>query len=225
MAAAARTALVASQRGFVRTGGFYGRYRRGGRSTSCCGTQGELKFLDTARAAAAVATGGTVDTNLVVIPQDDTESGRNGRKVVVKNLWFHGELVVPNTVTNTADTDTIRLLVVQDKQANGAAFTAAQVMAQVDYIGFRNLENQSRFKILWDTSMTINASTQVVNSTGDCSKQWSKYIKCNIPMYYDSTATSGAITTQRSNSVAVLAFTRAGLMTLAYRCRIRYTDD
>lgn len=31
-------------------------------------------------------------------------------------------------------------------------------------------------------------------------------MKCNIPIEYDNTATTGAITTQRSNSIAVLAF-------------------
>ena len=59
-----------------RTGGFYGRYR---------GLDSELKFLDTEISTTLDATGEAL-VNLNVVPQGDTQSSRQGRKIVIKSI-------------------------------------------------------------------------------------------------------------------------------------------
>lgn len=218
-----RAAITSSQRGYLRMGGYYGRFR--GRRT---GRNAELKFLDTSRAAAAVAAAGVVDTNLVVIPQGVGESERNGRKCVIKSIYIRGQWVLPSTVTVADTSEVVRIMCIQDKQANGAVFTVANVLAAAALNQHKNLENSNRFITLWDQNFALNAGGGGVgaaaNSAEVC-RYFKRYIKCNIPIEYDSTAATGAIATQRSNSIAIVALTQGGLATLSYVARVRYSDE
>jgi len=221
---AARAAVVGANRGYLRTGGFYGRFRgrrAGGPASS------ELKFFDTTLANTNVVTTGTVNPNLVIIPQDDTESGRIGRKVTIKSIWVKGTVFMASAAAATNTSDATRLMLVQDKQANGAAFTVAQVLAQISINGFRNLENENRFRVLWDTTIRINQNGGLAAATFEQARQFSKYIKCNIPIEYDSTASTGAIGTQRSNSLAILMLNHEAdnASVVQYRARVRYSDN
>jgi len=216
---AARTAVVGANRGYLRTGGYYGRFR--GRRAS---SGGELKFVDTALASTIATIAGVVNPNLVVVPQNDTESGRIGRRITVKSIWFKGNLEIATSASVTSADDMVRLIVVQDQQANGAAFTVAQVLEGSTYNSFKNLENERRFRILSDQTFAVNAMSSFAAATCERNIKWHKYIKCNIPIDYDATAATGAIATQRSNSIAVLMISQQQVTNVTYNCRIRYSD-
>jgi len=187
---------------------------------------GELKFLDTTLAATLVPTAGLVNTNLVVIPQDNTTSGRNGRMVTLKSVEIRGNIVITPAAAAVLGSDIVRLLVVQDKQANGAAFAVTDVLASADWRAFPNLFNEGRFKILSDTLATLNVEAGVVAATIEAAHAFETKIKCNIPVEYDSTAATGAIATQRSNSVAVIMIAHTNnLSTVEYIARVKYTDN
>lgn len=187
--------------------------------------QGEVKFLDTTLAATAVPAAGGVNTNLVVIPQDTTTSGRNGRKVMLKTIEIRGNIVLTPQGAGALGSDVVRVLVVQDKQANGAVFTTTDVLATADWRAFPNMFNEQRFKILSDTMTTLDAAAGVVAATVETAQAFHTKIKCNIPVEYDSGATTGAIGTQRSNSIAVLMIAHTNnISTLEYIARVKYTD-
>lgn len=159
--AKSRMAVVGANRGYLRTGGYYGRYNRG-RSTT---PNGELKFFDTVLSSTSIGAGGVVNPNLVIIPQDATKSGRNGRKVVIKSIMIRATIILPSQASASETHGSLRFLVVNDKQANGAVFTAASVIQGADWHGNRNLENLNRFRILGERMVVINQNGGLGAST------------------------------------------------------------
>lgn len=210
-ATGARGKVMAKQRGYVRTGGYYGRFNRG-RRTGFSGA--ELKFLDTSRTG-TVATAGVVDPNICTIIQDTTETGRIGRKVVIKSISVKGTLTLLGA---SGPTDKIRMIMVQDQQANGATFAVTDLLETAGINAHYNLENQMRFKVLSDQTFAFHIQAAATNVI----RHLSRYYRCNIPMEYS--AATGAITEQRSNSVAILWITASGVASAITTTRIRYSD-
>jgi len=224
-AGSSRMAVVGAGRGFLRTGGYYGRFK--GRAAR---SGGELKFLDTALAASAVAQAGTVAPNINVIPQDSTESGRIGRKVTIKSIWFKGMIQKDGAAATANTSDNVRIIVVQDKQANGAAFAVTDYLETANFLSHKNLANSNRFVCLSDQTFALSCPsgsyTGAAASFGEQRKTWNKYIKCNIPIEFDAAFADGRLATQRSNSVAVIYISEsATISTIQYNVRIRYSDD
>lgn len=218
--AVARYKVVGAGRGYLRTAGYY---RGPARSTS------ELKFLDTSKAETTVANTGTIlNTSLCVIPQDGTESGRVGRKVTAKSLMIRGEYTMA-APTDVGATDALcRFIVYHDKQTNGAAAGVTDILETAAYQSFNNLANKGRFRILCDKKMNLQAQGAAASGAGytfgEQRKGFEKYLKLNLPLEYDNSATTGAITTQRSNNIGVLAISVGGVMQITYTARLRYTD-
>lgn len=219
-------------RGYLRTTGFYGRFQGLGGP--------ELKFFDTSPAAAQVAATGTITSNcLNIVPQADTESSRQGRLINIKSIYIKGAFILPTATSSTTATDDCRFILYQDMQANGAAATAALILAPdpsvaaVSIDSFRNLENVGRFKVLWDklVSVTAPSSFAVAGATPTtiapvATNRIIKYgTRCSIPITFDSTAATGALTTVRSNNLGILCVSRNGLMFVEYNVRIRYSDQ
>lgn len=210
-----RPRIRAFRKGFNRTGGFYGRFRRGG----------ELKFLDTAISLANIAVGtGALSGSLVVIPQADTESGRDGRQVIVKKLSIKGHVITDAAVLGQ---ERVRILLIQDKQTNGALGTIENILETNDINAFRNLENIHRFVVLKD--MQVRMPPKQINTAATTSMiqcvPFSINTNLNIPIDYDSSATTGAIATQRSNGLFLIALTfNTNQSDITATCRIRFQD-
>lgn len=205
--------------------GVWQKNRWGGKGRTRTDTNGELKFLDTVQATTVPAAAGSVYTNLVVIPQGDTESMRNGRKVVIKSINIRGRMYIQPQANSANTSDVIRIMLVQDKQANGVAFTPALVLQTTDFLSYRNLANTSRFQVLYDQSFSLNSLGGVATDSFESVKTWTINRKVNIPIEYDNSATTGAIGTQRSNSLAIMAIAENGaLSNIQYTSRVRYVD-
>lgn len=221
-ASKARASLVRAQRGFVRTAGYY----RGRRS----GTGQELKFKDTTVAAALSLIVGTIhSSSLVAIPQDGTESGRVGRKVTVKAVHVRGLSVLAGTSDNNQADDTIRLMLVLDKQANGAAPSVTDILETASIDSFNNLANKSRFRILKDSKIVMNTYSGGLGGTttdsGNRTLPFEWHINnLNLPIEYDNSATTGALATIRSNNLLVLGISSDQTATIRFTARVRYTD-
>jgi len=221
--AAARTTLTSAQRGYMRTGGYYGRYR--GRRA----TQAEMKFLDTTLTTTAAAAG-SLSGSLNIVAQGDTESQRNGRKITIKQISIRATLLMNNSTAVTDTSEEVRFLLVQDKQANGAAATVLDVLETASVRAFNNLANKSRFNILVDKRFSLNqmgaTPTGAAYTFGELTQNFALYKKCNIPIEYDNSATTGAITTIRSNNLFFILLGETGaLATMSSTTRIRYTDN
>lgn len=230
----------ASARGKYRTGGNYGRYS---------GKGAEMKFIDNILATAnLIAATGELrpDTGDVVTPavavaatgtllqiaQGDQTYQRNGRKIVIKSIFARLDVTLPATVTAANGGDIYRIMLVLDTQCNGAAPAVTDVISYpgqtLSQMSYNNLENSERFRTLADVMRPINASAGgMAGATGSsalCSHFLKINKKCNIPVEYSTTATTGALATIKSNNIFLLAISRGGLVLLSGNVRIRYTD-
>jgi len=236
----ASSIFPASARGKYRTGGNYGKYDRGSRS--------ELKFIDNILTANVIsATGeGRGDTNdfvtpavaiaanntLVQIAQGDQAYQRNGKTVRVKAI--HGRLTVqlPSTTNAASTADIYRVMLVLDTQCNGAVFNPADLISYpgqaVSVNSFNNLENNHRFRVLMDVERPINSSAGGA-PTGTPAFGVSNHLirfskKCDIPIEYSTSATTGAIATIKSNNLVLFTISANGLVSLGGIIRLRFTD-
>ena len=185
--------------------------------------RGELKFLDTLQTSNTIqATGEITSTSLNLIDAGTGESERIGRSVILKSIHGKGFIRLPETMTTSEFADQYRIIVYQDKQANGAAATVAQILQSTDIQSFRNLENTMRFHIMYDKTKTINATASLSTESGRQLHKVKINITCQIPLEFSGTG--GGIADLRSNNVGVLMITEAGLAVSQMQWRVRYTD-
>lgn len=203
--------------GYDRTAGYYGRYPQ---------VTGEDKFFDGSKASTTSATGGTIfDSSLVKIPQGTEEKERIGRKCVIDRIAIRGNVLLPANTNENLTNDTVRIIIYQDKQTNGAAAVVTDILESAAWNSYNNLANSQRFRVLHSEFIEINSLSGGGDVAADTSDSTSKYFdfykKCNIVMEFDSTA--GAITEMKSNNIGVLVISRLGEAFVEYRWRVRFT--
>jgi len=194
--AASRMVIPPRSRGFLRTGGYYGRFNRGG------GT--ELKFFDTALSFNIDSTCEVPATGqITLIPQGDTESTRDGRVCTVKSYQIKGNAqFVPATASNASSNAII--YVVLDTQCNGAAAAVTDVFSSTSVATqLMNLANSGRFRILKKLKLTFNSNAGVTTAYNNVNKLFECYGRCNLPIQFSST--TGAITEIKSNNIFLIA--------------------
>lgn len=160
--------------------------RRAGRSAPFGGLV-ELKYKDTAYnglvgSAAAAANHVHLTAGLA---QGDDNTNRTGRKVTVKSIWMKMAL------RNTTETDAapVRLILVHDQTPNNG--TPATLDAVVDSTatqmttGFPKIDNQRRFKVLWEHHVQVGD----VTGTGEY-RYIEKFLPCKIDVSYSGTTGS-----------------------------------
>ncbi len=192
---------------------------------------GELKFHDLDIDDSLIASGGTIaQVSCNVIAQGTTESERVGRKLIVKGIGWRWHMTLATTATATETSDIVRIILFLDKQANGATATVTGILESADYQSFNNLANKSRFRVLMDRTYAFSAkagsgrgSTDTL-SYGECAKQDSFYKRCNIPIEYDNSASTGVITSIRSNNIGVMTLSHSGHVQFLSKMRLRFSD-
>ncbi len=213
--------------GFYRKSGFYGRYNRkdGG---------GELKFhdVDVDQTGANLSAGVILNTSSInLIPQNATESGRIGRKCVIRSIGWRA--VCKYTVAagaGGASAENVRFIMAIDKQCNGAAPLVTDLLESANYQSFNQLANKSRFRVLYDKTMSIfppsAAGDGAANDFGVAIRPFKFFKKCSIPLEFDNTLTTGAITTIRSNNIFIIMITEgtSSITTLDSKIRLRFSD-
>ncbi len=121
----------------------------------------ELKAFRSASGAVEL----TDTTNLTLLnglPQGTDVSERDGNLITLKGLMLH--LLLKNQAAN-AMSSIVRVTVVLDQQANGAAMTAANMWANSadgQVVTTRNIDNLKRFRVLADDYLQLqchNATT------------------------------------------------------------------
>ncbi len=207
--------------GVDRTGGFYGRYS---------GRNAELKFHDVDLDDVAVSAAATVTATINIIPQGVTESQRVGRKCTIKSINWRYRLGLPELdAGGTApSSDTVRVILFLDKQANGATAAATDMLESDDWQSFRNLSNSGRFNFLLDKTVNLNYANLAsdgagVVSSGNMFKDFSFYKTCDIPIEFSST--TGAIGEIRSNNLGVMLVGAQDTAIFASKIRLRFSDQ
>ncbi len=188
---------------------------------------GEKKFFDTDVNDAVVSATMTIN-NLTIVPEGNGESARIGRKMTIKSVHIRGEIKLPAATSGTNTSDTIILMLVQDKQTNGAQFASTQLIDTDEFKSFNNLANAKRFRILWKDQFPMKNSGAATTGAAHVFAEDMKSIlvnkTCNIDMEYDNSANTGAIETVRSNNLYWVTQSSNGLAGITANARIRYID-
>ncbi len=186
----------------------------------------ELKFFDLDLDDALIASGGTITDSINKIPQGVTEITRVGRKCTIRQINWRFDLQLPTQTGASAGTDTVRVLMYLDKQANGATAAITDILESADFQSFNNLSNKRRFRTLMDRTYAINAEAGGGDGTNEDyaanTLTDSFYKKVNITIEFNSTA--GAITEISSNNIGVLLISRSGLVAFSSKIRLRFSD-
>ncbi len=188
----------------------------------------EVKFLDTAISDGTLAST-MVHFNICVVPQGTDEQQRVGRKILVRKIHFKGVLTLVNSTAITNTSNVCKVMVVQDKQTNGAQLATAQLLETDVIASFNNLTNRSRFRVLRTEYYTFSqpggVATAAAFALGEVSHWVDINLDCKIPIEYDDSATTGAITTVRSSSLWVIFQTSTSeTVSVGGQARIRYLD-
>ncbi len=215
-------AVRAGQRGYVRTGGSYGRY---------AGPDAEMKFHDVDITDAVVAAGVQIQAATLIIAEGNGESQRIGRKITIKKIGWRLTINLPTTATAGSTADVIRVMLVHDKQCNGSLPAAGDILDVDSFRSFNNLANSKRFRVLMDRTYDLVATAGSGRGSTD-TLSWGAVVlsdtffkNCNIPILYDNTATSGVITSIRSSNIFCVYCSRSGLAGVTTSMRYRFSDQ
>jgi len=219
-------------KGYDRRSGMYGRYYPNNPRSR----QPEKKFFDTA-VNSTFTTAGTVIPSFNLLTEGTGVNELVGRKIFVTSVQFDGLASVPagssGSLSSVSNTTGMRLIFYIDKQCNGAAATAAQLLATPSTIfSYLNLENSKRFRIVKDFrfSWPIRAITwNDTPATYSCcalNRRLKFYKEVSFPIEFADNA-GGNITDIRSCNIGALLLTTTvtpGTPALLGSVRIRYRD-
>lgn len=207
----------------TRTGGYIGK---------------ELKFYDdelTTRAVVATVAGSEQDPPTTLCcnspVQGDGESERIGRMCYFTSLELRGWVLFSAAAGVAAPLvpGYVRILVVKDRQSNGAQFNAEDVLLAPDgnnsTEAMRNLEFLQRFVILKDiiVHQTIYGGVGTAADADYNAQQvpWRCNVKLNMKTLY--TGTTGTISNVIDNSIHIMAMYQGSTTpTMGYVSRVRF---
>jgi len=179
----------------------------------------EFKSIDVAQGPTAVDQASSV-LLLNGCARGDDIGARTGRQIMMASI--EAKFYNYSTVT-TGINQVHRVLLVLDRQPNGAALTAAQVLTTVNTLSSRLLENRNRFRILMDRRMTLDAAT--ISGSRRVTKF---YKRLHVPVTFNS-GNAGTLADIATNSLYVIAIgseaagATAGSIQGFYR--VRFTDQ
>lgn len=168
--------------------------------------------------------------SLITIPSGDTATSRDGRMATVTNFHINGYLV-----GNAGGYVVHRVVVLIDKQANGALPSASDVFITTATTGgsvsglyaYRNLDNTTRFEILYDKKHIVAPS--IAGMANPPVKQFKISRKKTFNVEWSGT--SGATSTIRSNNLVVMTFVNGDVVPTSpnddkwrWLARVRYLD-
>lgn len=137
------------------------------------------------------------------VPQGTAANNRVGRKILIDQINLRCIINWPNQTDLAKMTGTVRLMLVHDRQPNGAVPTLGTHLTGVGVTDFNNLIYSDRFTVLVDDRITFNQSNAVltgpVYSSASQEQYKEYYIKCHIPIHFSST--TGALTELISGNI------------------------
>jgi len=189
----------------------------------------ELKFKDTSKGATSVAVAGTIlDDSLVEIAEGNTDSQRSGNKITVKSVMLRGRALLPGATQANDNTNTWRVIIYLDKQANGATAATTDILAGTpDAFSFNNLDNSDRFRTLAEETITLSNEGAAASGAAWIANSSEKYffMKAKLNMSVKYSGTNGVIGDIRSANIGVMAISMNTVGTIQYTARVKFTDN
>ncbi len=178
----------------------------------------EFKNVDFIQTSQTVTTIPAIQS-VSLIAQDDTTNTRDGAQVKATSLQIKYIL----SMDGDARVSTVRIMLIKDKQVNGAFHVAADVLDDVSTVDILvspyELANKYRFTILYD-------KVHQMSITGNQQAQGSFYTKLDQVLRYDGAAAD--ISTVQSCGYTLMFFSNelaANAPLLTSRVRLRYVDN
>ena len=175
------------------------------------------------------------------IPQGTTPSSRIGRKICIEKINFKVVASMDSienegidvTATYAKNHDEIRMALVLDKSWTGSTTEAAldELWNSDDIFTYRNLDNNTRFEVLWDKTLVMQRTGFVEQESGEGLRisfmqaqhpVVSASVKKEIELYYNNT--TGASTELTCANLYFVSASRNGLAKALAYGRIRYFD-
>jgi len=243
-AVAKRAAAVASARartglavpGITRTGGAafrtYRNYGQQGEEThynDCYSTTGSSQAGNivawTAVSPTAAAPDNPGGNSLFNIKQGTTKNTRLGNKLHAYAIRIKGQVYLPTTTLG----DVIRVMLVRDKQANGATPAVNLVLEGNGAAGaatvndYQNMDNIDRFVIVKDRRIVMNPQIgSASTSSTPFVKDFKMNHKCRTRIDYNST--TGAIGEIRSENYFMIVISEQGNTTTSITSRVYWKE-
>jgi len=178
----------------------------------------EYKHHDVQISVTSVSQTPTI-TQLTNIGQGDTSSTRDGDSIKITAIHLKG-IVALHT---SAATSQYRVMLILDKQTNGAIYNASDVLEDTtavdNLISPLNLDNKYRFRVLMDKLITLS------NGGGNESVTWQRHIKLNQHIRFGGTAGTIADLNTYSLSLMVMSNEPTNVPNHSIYSRIRYVDN
>jgi len=191
----------------------------------------ELKVADLTVANYVADTTGAVTLLAVPVLGSDM-TNRIGRKIKLKSVYIRGLLQRESTAVDTVhDACLCRLMLVYDKQPNGAAPAITDILVTASSISQLNLNNRDRFQILKDKQWVVGpywTNTVATQSFGIADRVCYPvkiYQKLDLEMIFNST-NGGTIADVNSGAFYLVTIGhRADGGSFSLATRVRYLDS
>jgi len=153
------------------------------------------------------------------VSQGVTPTTRVGRRILMKSLYIRWFLQLAATTTGGTP---VRMLVVYDKQTNGAAPSVTDIVLTDEITSPMNLSNSKRFQVLCDQTWSC------VGTGGPQSIVLNKYMKLDKTVEFN-TGNAGTVADITSGSIYVLCWSGNGLAVTVplgvLYSRVRFQDS
>jgi len=193
-----------------------------------------MKFFDKIQVSTVDHSGGVLINNGVFagLAQGTGEQDRIGRKIICKSLFLRGHIrLLDHSGATFPDYNMIRIMVIEDRQCNGANATTAEIF-ETPPIGpdlissFNNLANKNRFKTHLDKFVPLNYTTLSGTTNLYASGKlipFKFFKKLNIPVEFSGTGTS-TISNIQSSNLFVFLWTVTADLNVQFDCisRVRF---
>lgn len=167
--------------------------------------------------AGTTVTPGTTSTltHFNGLSQGNSSTTRVGDKVKFKRLFIRGEVVI----NSAGSAVVVRLMVVRDRQPNGAIFGITDLLVADSTIDLNNLKYGKRFKVYMDKKIPLSIN-------GNRVAQFKKYIPLNFETDY-SLGTAGTVADISKNSLyfILMSTDNTNKPTVTYNRRLRFIDS
>ncbi len=202
----------------------------------------ELKFVDytvTNDAFTTVWAGGEMEDatalSISAIAEGTGDSQRAGRVATLISWKINGfvNIAAVESITTPLPDQIARIVVVHDKQTNGAQLNAEDVFdtiaATTDINSMLKLQQEHRFKVLKDIMISVHRTQTnegAVNlfASGIHRFPFMMSGKFNPPIRVNHSATAAAIASVTDNSIHVIGTATNAAVLLNYRSRVRFLE-
>lgn len=194
-------------KGYLRTGGAYGRFGGPGMGFR------ELKWHDFEFLHNIISIAGEVEESVNKVQQGTGQSQRVGNRMLVKSVSakFRVQRILDRNLLDTGMAPaSLRIIVYIDKQCNGATATVSDLLEDTTHPvqSYYEMDHVKRFRILLDkviplnhTNLVWDANTSKVIRPGE--EKWC-YLNKRLALPIVFSSTTGAITEIQSNNIGFM---------------------